>query len=530
VVSKQHAREWWRAAVFYEIYPRSFQDSTGDGIGDLRGINARLDHLAWLGIDAIWIAPFYRSPMRDYGYDISDHTDVDPAFGVLADADELLAAARARGIRVIVDYVPNHTSDQHPWFIESRSARTSAKRDWYVWSDPRRDGSPPNNWRSAFPRVGRAWTFDRATEQYYLHHFLPEQPDLNWWNPAVRVAMEEVLRFWLDRGVDGFRIDVAHGLIHDPKLRGNRFRWLRRSSRYANTWDWDRPEVHEVHRGFRTVLDAYRDRVAVGEVDMPLSRLARYYGGGEDELHLALNLPFNKLPYRAAAFAGAVRELERVLPPGAWPNYGLSNHDRSRHATRFAGGSAELGQSRSRAAALMLLTLRGTPFLYYGEELGMTDVPEANAVGGDVDLRDACRTPMQWDATRNAGFTTGRPWLPLARDAVTRNVAAQRDDPASMLSLYRSLIAVRRKTPALLHGDYRPLRAPPDVFAYERATGEERMVVAINFGTRRRRVALGRAEAAGELVISTDHTRAGGRLRLADLTLAANEGVLVRIP
>jgi alpha-glucosidase len=518
------AREWWRDAVFYEVYPRSFQDSSGDGVGDLIGIASRLEHLQWLGIDAIWVAPFYRSPMRDFGYDISDHTDVDPAFGTIHDAEALIAAAHARGIRVICDFVPNHTSDEHPWFAASRSSRRDPKRDWYVWADPRRGGSPPNNWRSAFARVGSAWTLDGATGQYYLHHFLREQPDLNWWNPAVRSAMAEVMRFWLDRGVDGFRIDVAHGLIHDARLRDNRFLRVRRAGRYDKRWDWDRPEVHDLHRGFRTLLDEYGDRVAVGEIDMPLRHVARYYGTGEDELHLGLNLPFNKLPYRAASFRAAVAELEHRLPAGAWPNYGLSNHDRPRHASRFDDGSGELGQARARVAATLLLTLRGTPFLYYGEEIGMTDVAEAARVGRDVQGRDAARTPMQWDSSANAGFTQGTPWLPVPDDHRTRNVAAQRADPSSLLSLYRELIALRRRSPALREGRFVPLRSPGDVFAYARVTANERVVVALNFSSRPRRL---RMRQDADVVLATSLARDHARVR--DIDLAANEGVVARI-
>ncbi|MBA2255124.1 MAG: hypothetical protein H0W07_08430, partial [Chloroflexi bacterium] len=352
---------WWKEGVFYQIYPRSFQDSDGDGVGDLRGITSRLAHLNdgtpdSLGIDAIWLSPFYRSPMVDFGYDVADYRDVDPTFGSLADFDELLGQAHERGIRVIVDLVPNHTSDQHPWFQEARSSRSNPKRDWYVWADPRPDGTPPNGWGSVFKRFGPAWTLDRATGQYYLHLFAPQQPDLNWWNPEVREAMDEVMRFWLDRGADGFRIDVASALLHDPKLReqpptdASQRRW----PRY-----WGLREVHDIHRHWRRLLDSYGDRMAVGEVSAdPAPGLLRYYGDG-DELHLSFYFWFMTRPWSAAAFRSAVSSFEAGLPPGTWPNYTLSNHDRSRHATRY-------GPERAPLAAMMLLTLRGTPFLYYG--------------------------------------------------------------------------------------------------------------------------------------------------------------------
>ncbi|CAN5115383.1 alpha-amylase family glycosyl hydrolase [soil metagenome] len=520
---------WWREGVFYEIYPRSFQDSDGNGIGDLAGITARLDHLGGapssLGVDAIWITPFYPSPGRDYGYDVSDYCGVDPLFGTLAEFDALVAAAHARGIRVLVDLVPNHTSDQHPWFVDARSSRQSTKRDWYVWGDPRPNGRPPNNWKSAFRRVGGAWTFDPATAQYYLHHFMREQPDLNWWNPAVREAVHEVMRFWLERGVDGFRIDVAHGIVHDALLRDNRFVWLRRGGRYAHRWDWDRPEVHEVHRGFRRLLDSYGDRVAVGEIDLALPAIARYYGTGGDELHLGLNLHFNRIPWSARGFRRAVEEFDRVLPRDGWPNYGLSNHDRPRHASRFDDGKGA-GTARARVAAMMLLTLRGTPFLYYGEELGMMDVPVPPELATDVAGRDPCRTPMQWDGTTNAGFTTGRPWLPVAADAARVNVVAQRDDPSSMLSLYRRLIGARRASPALRRGRYIAMRAPADCFAYRRETSDERVLVALNFSGRPRRLALGAGRA--DLLCSTDVARHGTRVE-GELALGPLEGITVRL-
>ena len=512
-------RTWWRESVFYQIYPRSFQDSNSDGIGDLQGIIRRLDHLndgtpASLGIDAIWLSPFYRSPMADFGYDVSDYCDVDPVFGRLADFDLLLAEAHRRGIRIIVDLVPGHTSDQHPWFQEARASLGNPKRDWYVWAKPRPGGGPPNNWRSVFTRFGSAWTLDPETGEYYLHHFLPQQPDLNWWNDAVRDAIESVMRFWLDRGVDGFRIDVAHGLVRDQQLRSNPRFLLGRPRR-----NWDLEEVHAIHRRWRKVLDGYSDRMAVGEVDAPsLARLVRYYGN-DDELSFPFNFHFLGQPWRAERFRAVVGQWERLLPAHAWPDYTLSNHDRSRAATRY-------GLARARAAALLLLTLRGTPFIYYGEEIGMTDVPIPPDRVVDVHGRDPERTPMQWDGTQGAGFTAGAPWLPIAADATRVNVAAQRDDPASLLSFYRRLIWMRRGSPALRAGTYRTLPAPRGVFAYLREANDEHLAIAINFTDREARVRLGTG--AAPILLSTQHGR-DGELDLAAVALAPNEGIVARI-
>ena len=514
---------WWKHGVIYQIYPRSFQDSNGDGVGDLPGILSRLDHLndgtdRSLGIDAIWLSPFYRSPMADFGYDVSDHRDVDPIFGTLADFDRLLQAAHERGIRVVVDLVPNHTSDQHPWFVEARRSRTDPRRDWYVWADPARGGGPPNNWRSSFRRVGSAWTLDPPTGQYYLHHFLPQQPDLNWWNPLVREAVDAVMRFWLDRGVDGFRVDVAHGLLSDQALRGNpRFTLGGRRRRR----DVDLEEVHEIHRGWRRTLDEYDDRMAVGEVFLTdLRRLVRYYGE-DDELQLSFNFMFLSQPWNAERFRHAVERYEALLPVHAWPDYTLSNHDRPRAASRY-------GSRNAAVAALMLLTLRGTPFVYYGEEIGMTDVPIPPARAVDIDGRDPERTPMQWDASPNGGFTTGTPWLPVAEDADRVNVAAQRGDDRSLCSFYRRVIRTRRGSAALRWGTYRSLPSARGVFAYAREHEGERLAVALNFTDAERPFSLPGSGSRAHVVHSThpgrDATAAGARL-----VLAPNEGLLLRV-
>jgi alpha-glucosidase len=444
----------------------------------------------------------------------------------------------------VIDLVPNHTSDRHPWFLESRSSRDNPRRDWYVWADSRPDGSPPNNWTSSFPRAGRAWTWDQATGQWYLHSFMPEQPDLNWWNPEVRAAMDQVMRFWLDRGVDGFRVDVAHKMAHDPELRDNPLVELdeedlaetqeARDRRRAKLKalprrDEDWPEVHEILRRFRRTLDAYDDRMAVGEVYLlDLERLARYYGSGKDEFHLAHNFVFQSQPWKAEALRSVVDEFSGLLPPGAWPAWMLSNHDVSRIASRYDEGGN--GQARARVAAMLLLTLRGTPFIYMGDEIGQADaeIPADRVV--DVDGRDPERSPMQWDGSPGAGFTTGEPWLPVGAQAARVNVAAQRGDPASMLSLYRRLVWYRKGSAALNGGDYRSLPdAPGGCYAYLRTATDERLLVVLNF-TGQPLAYRFDGPARGRLELSTDPARATGEdLGLHPLRLGPDEGVVVRL-
>jgi alpha-glucosidase len=469
---------WWRDAVVYQIYPRSFLDTDGDGVGDLRGIERRLDHLVWLGVDAVWISPFYRSPMADFGYDVSDYCDVDPRFGTLADADRLIAAAHERGLRLLVDWVPNHTSDQHPWFAESRSSRSSPKRDWYHWRDGR-DGRPPNNWRAAFG--GRAWTLDDATGQWYLHLFLPQQPDLNWSNPDVVAAMHQVLRFWLDRGVDGFRIDVVHCIGKDPAF----------PDQPAQLGEIDRvgiqnePTTHELIRGFRRLVDSYPgERTTVGEVNLgDLPSIASFYGRG-DELHMVFNFLPLHAPWTKAAWQDVIERVAQELPTGAWPTWALSNHDVRRIRTRLGGEDA------ARAAAVLLLTQRGTPFVYQGDELGLEDavVPDAHRV--DPGGRDGCRAPLPWEPGPSHGWPTPSPWLPWPPEADARNAASERDDRASMLHLYRDLLALRRRSPALRRGSLHLRDAPDDVLAYEREWGGDRRLVLVNFGDREAEVPL----------------------------------------
>jgi alpha-glucosidase len=520
---------WWQRAVIYQIYPRSFADSDGDGIGDLAGIVEHLDYLNdgtddSLGVDAIWLSPFYPSPMADFGYDVADYTNVDPMFGTLADFDDLVEGAHRRGIKVIIDWVPNHTSDRHPWFLESRSGPDSPKRDWYVWRDAAPGGGPPNNWQSAFRAVGPAWTFDEASGQYYLNSFLPQQPDVNWDNPEVRQAMHDVLRFWLDRGVDGFRIDVTFKLGKDPEL-GDDEPGLRHDQ------DW--PTVHERLREIRAVVDEYEERMIVGEVYLlDLRQVVEYINSG-DELHLAHNFVFVHLPWNASSFRESVEEFENLAEDHAWPAWFLENHDHARVATRYASEDPTSGQRRARVALMLVIALRGTPFVYQGEELGLPDavIPPERVV--DVDGRDGERAPLPWRrpsvAGDGAGFTTGPPWLPIVADAEQLSVESQQQDPDSTLTFTRRLIGLRSRTPELQSGAQRSVEAAANVVCFVRELDQERLLVALNFSSRR--TPAGIAEdigAAGLIELSTHPGRTGMEVDARNLVLEPDEGVILR--
>jgi alpha-glucosidase len=506
---------WWQRGIIYQVYPRSFADSNGDGIGDLRGIAARLDYLQWLGVDAVWLSPIYPSPMVDFGYDVSDYTAVDPIFGGMEDLDALIASAHERGIRVILDLVPNHTSDQHPWFIASRSSRDDPKRDWYIWRDPSASGGPPNNWLAHFG--GRGWEWDPATEQYYYHAFAIGQPDLNWRNPEVRAAMFDVMRFWLDRGVDGFRIDVIWHLIKDERLRNNPPNPAYRPgmspyARLVEVYSADQPEVHEVVAQMRRVLDEYEDRLMIGEIYLPVGRLVNYYGHAGEGANLPFNFHLVLTPWHARQVQVVIDQYEGMLPANAWPNWVLGNHDQPRVATR-------IGEAQARVAAVLLLTLRGTPTIYYGEEIGMHDVPipperavdpqERNQPGLGLG-RDPFRTPMQWSGDPDGGFGSADPWLPMAADHTVRNVHDQRTDPDSMLSLYRRLIELRRSEAALSVGSYAPVPAEGDLLAYLREYEGRRLLVALTLGEEPARLDIAGLE--GEVLLALDRDRVGERI------------------
>jgi alpha-glucosidase len=456
-------------AVVYQIYPRSFRDTTGDGIGDLEGIRRGLDHLAWLGVDALWLSPIYPSPMADFGYDVSDHCDVDPVFGCLADVDRLLEEAHRRDLEVWLDWVPNHTSDRHPWFRASRSSRTDPKRDWYVWRDPAPDGGPPNNWVQHF-RPDPAWTLDEATGQYYLHQFLPEQPDVNWANPELRHAMLDVLRFWLDRGVDGFRADVVHLIGKDPALPDDPAPWVG----VPRAAFHHEPVTHEHLREIRAVLDAYPGRRRmVGEINLlDPTQVASYVGDGE--LHLAFHFGLLYVPWDAARLRETIAEVDAAFDAvGAAPTWALGNHDNPRVRTRVGD------EAGARAAALLLLTLRGTPFLYAGDELGLQDaeVPAGRVV--DPGGRDGCRAPIPWTEEPGHGWA-GEPWLPWPPDAAGRAVEVLAEDPASILHLHRRLLAARRASTALRAGGQVLLDLHPQVVAYRRWRGDDERLVLVN--------------------------------------------------
>jgi alpha-glucosidase len=518
---------WWKKGVVYQIYPRSFQDSNGDGIGDLNGIRERLDYLTWLGVDAVWISPIYPSPMADFGYDVSDYCAVDPLFGTLTDLNALLDEAHQRGIKLILDFVPNHTSDKHPWFRQSRSSRTNIKRDWYIWRDGKPGGDPPNNWVSQFG--GPAWTFDPTTSQYYLHSFLREQPDLNWRNPAVREAMFEAIRFWLDRGVDGFRVDVIWLLIKDAEFRDNPPNpgygpTQPAINQFLSIYNADQPEIHELIAQMRAVLDCYSDRVLIGEIYLPFERLAAYYGAELKGAQLPFNFALIQVAWNAPAIANLITDYEKSLPSGGWPNWVLGNHDQPRIAAR-------VGAAQARLAAMLLLTLRGTPTMYYGDEIGLGRVEvapelaqdpwEKNEPGLGVG-RDPWRTPMQWDGSLNAGFSSGRPWLPLDPNYQDRNVARLRTDERSLLSLYQGLIRIRRQYRSLHLGAARVIGADDNVLSFERFLVSERIVVALNLAQDNRSLQIP-GLLTSEILLSTFMDRKG---RPTDLTLRGNEGAI----
>jgi len=522
---------WWRHGVFYQIYPRSFQDSNGDGVGDLRGIIERLPYLQALGIDAIWLSPIFPSPMADFGYDIADYTGIDQLFGTMADFDALIAAAHGGGLKVILDLVPNHTSDRHPWFVESRGSRDNPKRDWYIWRDPNKNGGPPNNWLSEFG--GSAWQYDAASGQFYYHAFLAQQPDLNWRNPAVRHAIHDVMRFWLRKGVDGFRVDVIWHLIKDAEFRDNppnpKFREGRPPhEKIVPLHTTDQAEVHDAIAEMRRVIDEFPSRVLIGEIYLPPARLVAYYGRDLGGAHLPFNFALLSAPWNARAIEKIIYDYESALPKGAWPNWVLGNHDRPRVASR-------VGHDQARVAAMLLLTLRGTPTLYYGDEIGMHQVAlapdqvrdpfEKNVPGIGVG-RDGCRTPMQWDASRFAGFSSSPPWLPLSDDSRQQNVVNLEADARSLLNLYKALISLRHQLPELVTGSYVPMAAQGDLLLYRRQTEVDALVIALNLGDQPVSIASDAAALQGEILISTLLDRRGEKVRGA-LDLRGNEGVII---
>lgn len=487
-----HSKDWWKTAVIYHIYPRSYQDSSGDGIGDLNGIRSRLDYLQWLGADAIWLSPIYPSPMADFGYDVKDHCDIDPIFGSMSDMDQLIESAHQKDIRIILDFVPNHTSIEHPWFKESRSSRHNPKRDWYYWKDPADDGGPPNNWLSRFDG-NSAWMWDEKSGQYYLHTFLVEQPDLNWRNNEVKQEMLNILRFWYDRGVDGFRVDVSYRVMKDPLFRDNPVNpdWepgMDKSFRLIEKYTKNTPDIHMFNRWIRETSDEYENRVTIGEMNLKIPQLASHYGTKSlPEFHLPFNFQLIFTDWEAKNVGQLVDKFEETVPEHGWPNWVLSNHDQPRFATRA-------GSDQARNGLLFLLTARGTPTVYYGDELGMenVDIPQ-DQVQDPWELlspglglgRDPVRTPMRWDSTKNAGFCHEdvAPWLPIGDSCKKQNVTLQQHKNTSTLAFTKKLIELRRNHSALTMGTCTPLQIREPILAYVREIPSlgEAFIIIINF-------------------------------------------------
>lgn len=537
----QEHSHWWKTGIIYQIYPRSFQDSNGDGVGDLMGILQRLEYVKSLNVDGIWISPIFPSPMHDFGYDVSNYTDIHPIFGTLDDFDRMLEKAHQLGLKILLDLVPNHTSDEHPWFLESRSSRDNPKRDWYLWRDPKPDGSPPNNWLSSFG--GSAWEWDEKTGQYYLHSFVKQQPDLNYRNPQVVQAILEVMRFWLDRGVDGFRVDVITAMVKDDELldepENPNWDGVEPFNRLQHVYTNNHPDVHKIIRQMRQVMDEYDDRVMIGEIwGLSNEELVKYYGEHEEECHLPFNFGFIRVPWDAGIIRARIENYERILPETAWPNWVIGNHDQHRIASR-------VGQANARVAHMLLLTLRGTPTVYFGDEIGMENVPIPPELVRDPPAvlqpeiahivgRDPQRTPMLWDASPNAGFSPAgvTPWLPVAEDYVTRNVAMQEADPNSILSLFRALTWLHRTEPALHLGSFRLISTGNDsnVLGYMREyPGADSFLILLNFTDQTQWARVSQVAPAGELILCTDLNKSREIEFMGAVDIGPSEGWLVRL-
>jgi len=520
---------WWRDGVIYQIYPRSFADSNNDGIGDLPGITSKLDYLADLGIDAIWLSPIYPSPDKDFGYDVADYFDVDPKYGTLNDFDQLLQEAHKRHIHVVLDLVLNHTSDQNPWFQASQSSHENPYRDWYIWREAPKGKKYPNNWQSVFG--GPGWQLNEKTGEYYFHMFVKEQPDLNWRNPAVYQKMLEVFRFWLERGVDGFRLDVFNEYFKDDQFRDNPpTLGIRPFDCQKHIYDVSRPELLGALKDIRALLDSYPERYAVGETFLATTEEAAAYVGPE-KLHADFDFTFLTSPWNPKRFLTVINKWDSLLSTNGWPNYVLNNHDNPRSATRYGQGEND---ERLKVAAAMLLTLRGTPFIYYGEEIGMRDIKlKRNEILDPVGKRywpimvgrDGCRSPMQWNGSENAGFGNAKPWLKVHPNFIKRNVEAQKENPASLFNFYRHLLALRKNNSALQKGAFIPLTYDPrSLLAYLRQDTQQTVLVVLNFGRHKVRLALG-PELRGKgwkLLLSNKRTEVP-TIKKGWLPLAGNE-------
>ncbi len=481
---------WWRDGIIYQIYPRSFADSNNDGIGDLPGIISKLDYLEALGVDAIWLSPIYPSPDVDFGYDVADYTSIDPKFGTMQDFEELVKLAKKRNIHIILDLVLNHTSDQHYWFTESRKSKDNPYHDWYIWRDPKPNGDPPNQWQSVFG--GPAWEYDPNLEQYYYHMFYKEQADLNWRNPAVRAAMLDVFRFWLNKGVSGFRLDVFNAYFKDPEFKDNPSQFgLRPFDRQKHIYDVSQPEMYPLIQEIREIVDEFKNTYVVGETFLADTEHTATYCG-DDKLHAAFNFEFANNRWHPERFLKSAIKWYQALGDDAWPNNFLSNHDMSRAATRYCFGEDD---RRAKVAAAMLLTFKGTPFIYYGEEIGQRDItvrkkkeikdPVGRTYNPLYNGRDRCRAPMQWRDATHAGFSDTEPWLPVHRNYPDRNVEQQLSDPDSLLNFFKQLIQVRKTEPALQRGDFQALVEKPHHFlAFLRTYENDQVLVLLNFSSR----------------------------------------------
>ena len=528
---------WWQRSIIYQIYPRSYQDSNNDGIGDLLGIVQRLDYIRSLGIEIIWLSPIYPSPMYDFGYDISDYNDINSIFGTMDDFDVLLKEVHKRGMKLILDLVPNHSSSEHAWFKESLSCVDNPKRDWYIWKDPAPDGGPPNNWLSYFG--GSAWELDEKSGQYYLHLFVKQQPDLNYRNSEVRKAMLNVIRFWLEKGIDGFRVDVICCMWKDELFRNDPLNpnWdgVVPFNKYEHIYTTSLPGVHDIIKEMRKVIDEFDDCIMVGETYLPYKELVKYYGENMDECHMPFNFQLLEAKWKATVIKKLVDDYEAILPPDCWPNYVMGNHDQKRVATR-------IGQAQARISNMMLLTLRGTPTIYNGEELGMHDVqipidkiqdppavnqPEiADKVG-----RDPVRTPMQWNSSPNAGFCNKHvtPWLPLADDYKERNMEGQSLSQTSDLALFKTLIALRNKETVLIYGNYKSIDIiNKDIFAYTRFSENKTILIVLNFSERKCWLDFTEIALGGDIIVATDMIRSG-HVSLSNLKVEPNEGLIIMV-
>jgi alpha-glucosidase len=482
---------WWRDGIIYQIYPRSFADSNNDGIGDLQGIISKLDYLQSLGIDALWLSPIFPSPDVDFGYDVSDYTGIDPKFGTMTDFETLVTQAKQRNIHILLDLVLNHTSDQHPWFIESTRSKDNPYHDWYIWHDPKPNGEAPNNWLSHFG--GPGWKYDPDMGQYYYHMFYEEQPDVNWRHPDVRAAMLDVFRFWLNKGVDGFRLDVFNVYFKDSEFRDNPSKLgLRPFDRQEHQYDCSQPEMYPLLGEIRQILDAHGETYAVGETFLADPQQTASYCG-EEKLHAAFNFDFADNTWNPKGFLDSAVRWYRSLADDAWPNNFLSNHDKIRAASRYCLGEDD---RRAKVALAMLLTLRGTPFIYYGEEIGLRDIPvrRKQDIKDRVGLiywpiykgRDGCRAPMQWDNSENAGFSHAEPWLPVHTNYVHRNVAEQEIDPDSLLNFFRKIVSIRKSHPALRLGDFTPIDSGSRyILSFTRTWEDQTVLMLLNFSGRK---------------------------------------------